>query len=184
VSRDAWARDVLRRVWPSSWPRPTLAELQAVQAVGRHEGFYGFASSPPQWAGSNNWGAIQAPRGADDSTSFEAGDTHPDGTAYTARFKRYPTPEAGALDLVRELYRRPTVRAAARAGDLSAMALAMRQTGYHESPPARYAAALDRNARAIAGALGEQLAARPGGAGGTDVVLFVLAIWGLWRLTR
>jgi hypothetical protein len=154
---DPWARDVLLRAWPSSLPAPSSAELLGVQAVGRHEGFYGFASKPPGWAGSNNWGAIQCGHGppCDGTDCFEAGDHTATGAAYRTCFRIYKTAEAGAAGLIRELYRRPSVAEALRAGDLSAVALAMRQTGYHETAPAIYAAALERNAAAIREALGE-----------------------------
>ncbi len=158
VHDDAWARDVLIRVWPTSkWPI-TVAALQAVQAVGRLEGRYGYPQDP-QWQGSHNWGAIQAPHG-DDSNSFEHKDTHADGTVYVARFRKYPTDEDGASDLIRELYRRgPVAAILIEPGPISAaaMAKAMHDTGYFELAPEKYAQRIFSNAQAIAKSLGEPL---------------------------
>lgn len=148
-----------------------------MQAIGRFEGYYGFASSPQGWYGSNNWGAIQcghaAPCGDD---CFEAGDHSATGVPYRTCFRRYPTPDAGAAALVHELYRRPSVVPPLRQGDALGVATAMRQTGYHETAPEKYGAAIARNAQAIASSLGEPLqigARRSSSSGAGPFVLFL-----------
>lgn len=180
-ARDVWAREVLLRAWPKGLGTPTRVELQAVQAVGRHEGFYGYAQRPLGWYGSNNWGAVHCsnpPPCGDDC--FEARDSHADGSVYVACFKAYATPEAGALDLITNLYRRPAVRAVIRSGDLLQLATAMRRTGYHETKPEVYGKALARNATALASSLGEPLAVRFTSSGGDALVLALLA-WAIFR---
>jgi hypothetical protein len=146
---------------------PVLAELQAVGAVGRFEGMYGSA-----FGGANNWGAIQVGHGppcGDDSVEVQ--DSHADGTKYQWCYRRYDSPEAGARDLLRTLYKRAGVPEAARAGDSTAMAAAMRASHYFEAPADRYGQAIARHAAAIAQGLSEPLMVGPGGVtggGGTD----------------
>lgn len=180
---DAWARGVLARAWPQALARPSPAELQGVQAIGRLEGFYGFASRPAGWAGSNNWGAIHCAHGppCDGTDCFEAGDTTATGSSYRTCFRVYPSADAGAADLVHELYRRPSVAAALKTGDALAIATAMRRTGYHETAPEKYGRAIANNAAAIASSVGEPLLVRmgPGSSEASMVgpVLFGLALW-------
>jgi len=140
---------------------PTLAELQGVGAIGRFEGRYGSGFGP----GVNNWGAIQCQQRppCDPAKCIEHIDTHADGSKYGACFRRYPTPAAGAADLIRELYRRPGVPEAMRAGDASAVAHAMRATGYFEAPESNYALGIEKNAESIAASLGEPAVMRRGG---------------------
>lgn len=182
---DADARAVLLRVWGAmGLPAPTTATLQAVQAVGRFEGFYGDATKPEGWAGSNNWGAIQCghpPPCGDDC--FEAGDHHANGTPYVTCFRRYASPDDGARALVNELWRRPSVRAALPTGDLTLVARTMRNTGYHETAVGRYAGGLYRNAQALASGIGEALSVHLEEQGLDLVELAVLAFsaWGLWK---
>jgi hypothetical protein len=161
---DPWARSVLLSVWPSQQWVPSLGALQAVQAVGRLEGRYGYPNDP-QWKDSHNWGAIQAPHGTD-ADSFEHRDTHADGTVYIARFRKYATDEEGARDLIRELYRRAPV-AAVLSGPTpiasTAVAKAMHDTHYFELKPELYAKRIYDNAKAIATAMGESLEILPPG---------------------
>ncbi len=163
---EAEARAVLRAAFAAEGiGSPVLAELQAVGAVGRFEGNYGAA-----FGGANNWGAIQANHGppCDGVTCVEVGDTHADGSGYRWCYRKYSSPEAGARDLVRTLYKRSGVPEAARAGDSTAMANAMRASGYFEAPADKYAAGIARNAAAIASGLAEPLMVGPGGVtGGT-----------------
>lgn len=118
-----------------------------VQAVGRHETGYGrgWARSCPAMAQSHNWGAIQGSPGA------MCRDTHEDGSAYHASYRIYPTDEAGAADLWRELARRPYVRRVLSDDslDVSGLARAMRASGYYEATERSYAAALARSLDAI-----------------------------------
>ena len=66
--------------------------------------------------------------------------------------------------MIREVWRRPGVPAAAAAGDATAVATYMRAGGYFEAPAATYALAIERNARDIAANLDEpQLVIRGGG---------------------
>jgi hypothetical protein len=160
AEQDRWARGVLRAAYVArGLPTPTRAELQASQAVARFEGGYGLGWPSSVQPPPHNWGAIQcghtAPCGAG---CFEHGDSHADGSSYRGCFRRYPTPVDGAADLLRELYRRPGVPEAMRAGDPAAIARAMRVSGYFEAPASRYADAIDRNAQAVASSLGEPLA--------------------------
>lgn len=166
---DLEARRVLRSVAPHLGP----AALVAVQAIGRFEGRYG-SSFVTAEGPANNWGCIQclhmpAPtmsrptklpsrtRCAPDGV--EAGDVHADGTAYTACFRVYATPEDGARDLVRRLggygERHAAILATLGTGSADAVAHAMHATRYFELEPDAYAARIAANARSIASALGE-----------------------------
>src|SRR5512144_3076916 len=101
---DKWARSVLLTVWRHVFPTdPTPGALQLAQAVGRFEGHHGYPSGDPAWSGSHNWGAIQEPHPTADN-SFEHKDHRADGTEYVGHFAKYPSPEAGAKALLRELY--------------------------------------------------------------------------------
>lgn len=154
LNRDQWARGVLERAYPEA---ASLQALQMIQAVGRFEGHYGHADDPA-WAGSNNWGAIQCLHGPPcGNDCFEHKDTHADGTAYVACFRKYPSAIDGAKGLVHELLRRKAVADVINTGSATAVANAMRATGYFEAPAANYAKNLYRNAQAIATALGEKL---------------------------
>lgn len=164
---DQWARKVLLAVWPRVLPgeAPTATELQAVQAVGRFEGFYGWADRPAVWKGTQNWGACQCGHGPPcGNDCFETTDSHGDGTKYQGCFKRYPTPEDGAADLLRILTKKwPSVRAAMRTGDLDALATEMRRKGYFEAKAELYASKLFEHAQKIAQRLGEPLVVRRAG---------------------
>lgn len=123
-----WARGVITRAFRSVIGRePTLAELQAVHATGALESGYGRWWCPASGAyacpgpgcrcveiekgrTSNNWGAVQCsnkpPCGP---TCFEHQDSIPqaDGSSkwYRWCYKRYPTPEEGAADVIRFMQR-------------------------------------------------------------------------------
>jgi len=153
---DASARAILRFVWPGR----SLAEYQAVQAIGRFEGNYGSA-----FAAANNWGASQTGARADGSCPIgttPTTDHDASGHAYTACIFRFPTPQAGALSLVRALTapRRPRVGAALWSGDPFRIARAMSRSGYMAAKPELYAVAIERNASTIARALREPLRIR------------------------
>ena len=159
ASTDQWAREVVLDAWAAQHPglEPTLAEIQAIQAVGRFEGSYGLATRPAAWVGSHNWGAVQCGHGAPcGDHCFETQDSHADGTVYRWCYKRYPSAVDGAADVVRLLTdKRPTVWAAMRAGSADDIAGQMRETGYHETPAPKYAERISANARELAEALGE-----------------------------
>ncbi len=139
----------------------------AVHAVGWLETRYGTA-----WLGagkgSKNWGAIQSgPPPCPVAKSFEYTDTNPnaDGTStpYRICFRKYPTDEEGAADLVRiELVRRPRVLDRALAGDFYGVSNELYKTHYYTgfgpTPAARVAnhyKALSSAIRSAATALGE-----------------------------
>lgn len=153
---DQQARGVLRAAFAERGSSaPSLPELQAAQAIGRFEGGYGKGWGQAG-AGSHNWGAVQcghlAPCGPG---CFEYGDSHADGTGYRGCFRRYDSAVAGAGGLLHELYRRNGVSAALRQGDATAIASAMRKTGYFEAPVSRYAKAIELHASALSASLGE-----------------------------
>lgn len=98
-----WARPIVVEALAGLLGRsPYAAEVYAVSAVATLETVYGTAWKIPEAVGSNNWGAIQAgPKWTGET--FEHIDTHPtpDGknVPYRTRFRKYPTPLAGATDL-------------------------------------------------------------------------------------
>lgn len=161
---DTEARAILEEAFASRGQTPTLAELQAAQAVARFEGGYG-GGWKDDGIGSHNWGAIQCGHTAPcEPGCFEYGDSHADGSGYRGCFRIYDSDVAGAAALLHELYRRADVPEAMVAGDATRVAEAMRATGYFEAPASSYAAAVEAHAGAIAEALGEpHLVVRGGG---------------------
>lgn len=171
---DAKAREVVRASFARRKLEPTLAELQAVQAIGRFEGNYGSGIKLKDGGVAvGNWGAVHCvtpPKDGKCSGSCGLGsDSGPDGR-YPICFRLYlkdgkPDHVSGAADLVRELYRRKGVPPALRSGDAQAIAEAMHATHYFEAPVGAYAKAIEANARTIATRLGEpELVKRGGGA--------------------
>jgi hypothetical protein len=159
AERHRWARGVLLSAWQTVFGAdPSLQELQTLQAQGALEGWYGFAATPPEWAGSNNWGAIDwTPGDAGTFDFFESTDHDVNGNEIHVRFRKYATPEDGAADLLREaLVRRPDAAAALPSG-LQAYAETLRANHYFVAPATQYAAGLLSNATEIANALGEPL---------------------------
>ncbi len=174
------ARATLLAAWRALFgAEPTPAELQTALAIARHETGWG-AYKP--FGGSHNWGAVQCckpdasgqcPPGsflAKDSSPTDAGGSVP----YAICFKSYPDDEAGARHFLEILaVKRPAVRRALPTGSAVRVAEAMYDSHYFEgfgkTREARiqgYATAVERNARAVASALGEPLlvtAAPPGG---------------------
>lgn len=149
---------------------PTPAELQTALAIARHE--TGWGTYKP-FQSSHNWGAVQCcrpdasgqcPPGsflAKDSSPSDAGGSVP----YAICFKSYPDDEAGARHFLEILaVKRPTVRRTLGTGSALAVAEAMYDSKYFEgfgkTREARiegYAKGIERNARAVASALGEPL---------------------------
>ncbi len=190
---DSEARAVLLEAFELRGITPTLPELQVAQAIARFEGGYG-GGWKDAGVGSNNWGAVQCGHTAPCGPGcFEYGDTHADGTGYRGCFRIYETPAKGAADFLRELYRREGVPEAMRAGDATRVAQRMRETGYFEAPAARYALAIENNAKDLAAQLGEPLKVRRGGGlvsppatkssgGGIGgPLLFAAFLWGVAR---
>ena len=123
---------------------PSPRELLFSLAIGRLESGYGRASykgpNDEPVTGHNNWGAVQA-GGNWTGETFEAKDSSPDPSApggqrvYVTRFRRYPTPEAGAADLIKQITtQRPVVWAAMRSDGATVYQFsdAMRRSKYYE----------------------------------------------------
>lgn len=145
-----WARNVIIAAFQKVMGRqPTEGEIQATQAVAHLESYYG-RGWKGEGQGSNNWGAIQCVGTCNDSNSFEYKDSNPqqDGTQkwYTTRFRKYPTPEAGAADLIKTLFLNKTknykegdntrtrgdlLLDAANNGDVGAFSTALYETSYY-----------------------------------------------------
>lgn len=114
---------------------PNLSEREklALQAVSLLESSYGKGWKPPG-NGSKNRGAIT---GTYEGMGFTYKDSRYDpktGTVipYETTFRAYPTDEEAVRDLARVMYdQRPTVRAAAKAGDLEGVSRALRETSYY-----------------------------------------------------
>lgn len=173
-----YCRAALVEAWPIVTGAPaTLPELQIAAANAKLESSCGKASYKNKVTGEssgviNNWGAVQA--GAppcDPSKSFEATDTRADGTPYQWCYAKYPTPGAGAAEMVRQMtVRRPTSWEAMKRGDIDAWAAAMRRkdpvTGvglYFEQSVEGRAKGIEQRVRSIAAAFGEPVAATRGG---------------------
>jgi hypothetical protein len=174
------ARTTLLAAWRALFSaEPSPAELQAALAIARHETGWGTYKPFP---GSHNWGAVQCckpdasgqcPPGsflAKDSSPTDAGGSVP----YAICFKSYSDDEAGARHFLEILaVKRPSVRRALGTGSALVVAEAMYDSKYFEgfgkTREARirgYATGIERNARAVASALGEPLvvtAAPPSG---------------------
>jgi hypothetical protein len=128
---DVWAKNVLIAAYIDVLNElPTPQAIQIIQAVGRVEGYYGWASKPPQWAGNHNWGAItcKCPCG------FQATDGYlVDGkwTPYTTCFASRSTNLDGARHLIEVLIdKRPAVKAVINDANITTFARAMRDTTY------------------------------------------------------
>lgn len=157
-------------------PAMTPQALQALQAVASFESNYGEPSHPPQWKGSNNWGAVHSTKPnppCDPATEFEWRDYNPSLKKMVPTcFVKEPSPQAGAKRYLRHLVTKPLVRLALETGDADAVALAMYDSGYFtgvkESPTgsaaerralnsAGYATGIARNASLIAAGIPEPL---------------------------
>ncbi len=117
ADRHKWARKMLERAFEKVMGRePTLAEIQLAQTTALIETGYG-----TRWKGegknSNNWGAIQCadcpnkgkpingkcPQGSflqEDSSPTPSGKQN----VYHWCYKSYSTPEAGAADLIKQIF--------------------------------------------------------------------------------
>jgi len=203
VNRHEEARTILLDAFGRVFGRsPSLAEIQAVQAVALLETGYG-RGWKGTGRGSNNWGAITTTR--PDSLSFEHRDSRRDaGTGeiveYVTWFRGYPSPVDGAADLVSVMYvRRPSVLEAAKAADLYGVSRELRETSYYlgtaptrEGQIGSHFDRMQESVEAISAGLGEPNAfageaiSVPGGRGGFGLGL--LALMGLggavWALSR
>jgi hypothetical protein len=166
------ARTTLLAAWRALLgAEPSPAELQTALAIARHETGWGTYKPFP---GSHNWGAVQCckpdasgqcPPGsflAKDSSPTDAGGSVP----YAICFRSYADDAAGARHFLEILtVKRPAVRRALGTGSAVRVAEAMYDSHYFEgfgkTREARiqgYAKGIERNARAVASALGEPLA--------------------------
>lgn len=171
-----YCRSALLKAWRGvTGADPNLAELQIAAANAKLESSCGKASYTNRQTGEkasiNNWGAVQAGSPPCGPGGFEATDTRADGTPYQWCYARYPTPEAGAAEMIRQMtVRRPTSWEHMRRGDIDAWAAAMRErdpaTGvglYFEQSVEGRASGIESRVRAIAAAFGEPVAATRGG---------------------
>lgn len=166
------ARAVLAQAFElEGWTDPNEAETQAILSIARFEGGWGGGSFRAKNGGKvanrNNWGAIHCtsktpPSGALWDGCVEASDTKDgsEGTRYVQTFRGYPTPTAGARDLLRFL---KGTRAELRTGDADAIAARMKVTYRYGATVDDYASAILSNAKSNVGSLGVPLAVYRGG---------------------
>lgn len=141
-----------RSVVAHAIPLATPAQSQALRAVAAFENNYGDAG---KFKGSNNWGCLT---GEGDLGSIDHPDSRPTSTGqvtYVAKFRRYSSPERGAIGLGHTLFKPVTLKAIAN-GSLLQVAAAMYGYGYYTGfttngaqAIADYATGLARNLRAI-----------------------------------
>lgn len=183
AAREKWARQAVIDGWAKAHPgyAPSLAELQAVQAVSRLESGYGSWGNHPKCGnngvGSNNWGSTQYPKlpkdgGCPDGTflceDYDAKHDH----HYKVCFYKYATPADGAASVVRNMTApvRKKTGEAIKTGDAEAISTAMYYEHYYggfgKTDAERiegHVKALTGAAQKIATALGEPLAVVRGG---------------------
>jgi hypothetical protein len=156
------------------------AELQFLLSVARFETSFGDGWKPGEGAGSNNTGAVQE---RDPSKPhFEHVDHHGDGSRYVARFKVYPSWEAGMLDQALVLLK-PNVRRALATGDASGAVAAQRANGYFEAPLQAYEAAIKRHHEALTNGAHLRSALHFGIAGGITLIAAAL-LWAVLNMRR
>jgi hypothetical protein len=178
------ARDAVVGAWAKVFPgkTPTLAELQAVQAIGAHEGSYGLgwkagtspvSGKPWGMVGSNNWGATMCKARPTDGVCPNGCGLYTDSRPtkegqkkFDACFERFATPADGAAGILRMLTHMKGVLRALPSGDLEEIAWQMRLANYFEgfttdkrAAAHTYALALEAKAKHTAEALGEERAA-------------------------
>ena len=138
MSREAQhqaARDIMAQAFENVMGRQaTPAELQYAQSVAWLETNYGNGWKGAM-VGSNNWGAVQcALKSAGQPGCILYQDSHPDGTKYQIGFKSYPSPVAGAEDVVRHVFKLRPRTAASLASDTPSAyraSYAMRREKYY-----------------------------------------------------
>lgn len=116
------------------------AELEAVMAVGRHEGGFGTYKYPGGTGlGCNNHGAVQCCKPDADGKcppgSFLASDTTPTASGsvpYAICFKCYATPEDGAADVIKKVGKRPLELLNKTGGSLAGFSVGMYHNNYFE----------------------------------------------------
>lgn len=128
------ARPILLEAFQNVMGRkPSLRELQYAHAIAWLETSYGRG-----WKGemqnANNWGAVQCPLNAQDGPNcvpYE--DSYSSGAKYKVSFRRYPTPVAGAEDVIRHIFKLRPITAASLANgeDDFHASYAMRREKYY-----------------------------------------------------
>lgn len=170
----AQAKALLEQVWPTAAPgkAPPISTpaKHAILALWRHETGYGSWSGP--MLNSHNLGAMQCPNtGSDCSPEAQRGKdcalwSDTDGTGEASRkpqcfrvFPDWPTAILASLQSISP-NQRPLTSAALATGNLSVIADAMHTETYFakKGSVTEYAAALWKNAQAMAPQLGEPLA--------------------------
>lgn len=191
MTSHAQARKTLVTAWAEEHPspKPSVWELQGVQAVALGESHYGDA-----YGDCRNWGSVHGGK-PDEQGECPPGtlkwvDKDANGNPYETCMKCYADDVAAARHVVRLLTtKRPQTWAALRAGkSLHDVAAAMRREAYFEAPVEVYAKLLERCAASIAKSLGEplfgasSLPSQPGtseaGGGGGVFLLFALGVGG------
>lgn len=182
-ARETWARQAVIDGWAKAKPgyQPSLAELQAVQAVSRLESGYGSWGNHPKCGnngvGSNNWGSTQYPKLPKDGNCPEGTFLCEDYDAvhdhhYKVCFYKYATPADGAASVVRNMTapQRPKTGEAIKTGDAVAISTAMYDEKYYggfgktrEERIEGHVKALTGAAQKIAAALGEPVVIVRGG---------------------
>ena len=137
---------------------PTLAQVQAVQAVCYLETKYGTAV-PPAGVGSNNWGNYHWVEGSKNGRAtgyYDGADATSDGKGYAQKFRTYATPVDGVADVAGHLNGSGALAAAIDPGTVWAVATAMRKGRYYgdqrtpdEPQIERYGGALESIVREI-----------------------------------
>jgi hypothetical protein len=106
ADKHRWAAGIVNQAFQQVMGRPpTPAERQIVQAVSWGESNYGAGwgkGKSTGGQGSNNWGAVQTR--SKTAPGFTHGDSSSEGK-YQVRFKTYPSPTAGAADVVKLLFK-------------------------------------------------------------------------------
>lgn len=145
-----------RRLYGSEPTRPVAQLVQAVAILETNYG-EGWSKKIPGAYGSFNMGAITAGREWTGET-FSHRDSYPDSTGkniwYETKFRRYPTPQDGMTDLVKVVYlKRPSVLAAAKAGDSHGFSAAMYDTTYYKGFGKTREERIANHHRAVTGAI-------------------------------
>jgi hypothetical protein len=165
-------------------------EALFAQAVSLCETGYG-ASWKDEGVGSNNMGAVQAGKPpCDPAIAFPYGDTHEDGQAYAACFRKYATPQEGFNGLIRVLYKqRPKVFEVSRSGSIRDFSTELRASGYFELGLEKHIKALTKCLNTVSSATGQPMPAA-GRAPATasnwlgPIAVLGVAGWIFWKVVK
>lgn len=164
------ARAVILRALPPD-AKPSSFGIHALQSVAARETAYGTTVAP------NNWGSVQT-RERDPSKAKKVGDAY---------YKIYGTPEEGARDFIREMWRRAKVRAILSGPPVpaSVLAQAMRDDIYFTASVAIYYPPLVALGKEIARAIGEPTFVSEGPVVNTSAIqAYIRQVDVEWRQTR